>query len=259
MKRSIFYAAILLILLQASLTGKAASQETLTGYQIMEKVENRLIPDDMKMVTVMNLIDKRGKIRKRDLRTFRFSDTKQIMWFLKPADIKGSSFLKFTYDDRDDDMWIYLTDFGKVRRIASHAKKGSFMGSDFTFEDMGDRKLDDYTYKLLKEETAGGKDCWIVESIPNKGVITDYSKMILWVDKTALFPLKTEYYDKRGRLKKNQSAELIKMEKYWVIKRMFMENLKTKHKTEILINEIEINTGLEEKYFDKSYMKRIQK
>ena len=234
------------------------AQEKLTASQIMEHWDNRTIPIDMTSKMTMNLIDKNGKVRMRLLKAYRMSDDKQIMWFLEPANVKGSSFLRLSYDDRDDDMWIYLPAFGKVRRIASHAKKGSFMGSDFTFEDMGDRKLQDYAYQLLKEEVINGKSCWMVESVPNEGVATDYSKIISWIWKEDYLDLKEEFYDKKGNLKKVKTLELIKVEKYWVPKLIVMENLKSKHKTEMVFDEIKVDTGLDEKVFNSNYMTRIQ-
>jgi outer membrane lipoprotein-sorting protein len=231
--------------------------QDLTADQIMDKSDNRPVPVDMKSETVMKLIDKRGKERNRSLKTYRYGDDKQIMWFLSPADVKGSSFLRISYDDRDDDMWLYLPAFGKVRRIASHAKKGSFMGTDFTFEDIGDRKLSDYSYTLIKEESVGDKECWVIESIPNEKVVTDYAKILTWIWKDDFAPVKEEFYDKKGNLKKIKHVELQKTGKYWVASKMTMENIKSKHKTVILIENIEVDTGIDEKMFDTSYLKRI--
>ncbi len=237
--------------------GLLTAQE-ITGRQIMEMVDKRPIPKDFKSTTIMKLIDKRGKVRERSINSYRMGDDKQIMWFIKPADVKGSSFLRISYDERDDDMWLYLPSFGKVRRIASHAKKGSFMGSDFTYEDIGDRKLDEYTYKLIKEETIEGKDCWLVESTPNKGVVTDYSKIESWISKEALVQIVENYYDKRSKLKKKMNREMSKIENFWMAVNMKMENLKTKHKTEIIIDNIEINIGLNEDFFKTASLKRIR-
>lgn len=223
----------------------------------MEGWDNRIFPIDNTSKMTMNLIDKKGKIRERLLKTYRMSDDKQIMWFLQPADVKGSCFLRLSYDDRDDDMWIYLPAFGKVRRIASHAKKGSFMGTDFTYEDMGDRKLKDYTYQLLKEEEINGKSCWVVESIPNEGVATDYSKIVSWIWKDGYYEIREEFYDDRGNLKKIKTVEMLKVEKYWVPEVIVMENLKSNHKTEMIFDELEVDTGLDEKVFKSNYMTRI--
>ena len=233
------------------------AQEKLTANQIMEHWDSRTIPLDMTSQMTMNMIDKKGKVRTRLLKTYRMSDDKQIMWFLQPSDVKGSSFLRLSYDDRDDDMWIYLPAFGKVRRIASHAKKGSFMGTDFTFEDMGDRKLKDYKYQLIKDEEISGKSCWVVESIPGEDVATDYSKIVSWIWKEEYIDLKEEYFDKKGNLKKVKVVDVVNVEKYWIPNSVTMENLKTKHKTEMIFDEIMVDNGLDEKVFTSNYMTRI--
>jgi outer membrane lipoprotein-sorting protein len=235
----------------------ATPQEDPTAHEIMQRVDERTWPIDMVCNMTMNLVDKKGSVRKRSMKTYRMSDEKQIMWFLEPADVKGSSFLRLSYEDRDDDMWIYLPAFRKVRRIASHAKKGSFMGSDFTFEDMGDRKLRDYDYRLLDEEEIEGQSCWVIESIPLEGVATDYSKIVSWIWKDDYFPIKEEFHDTKGELTKVKTAELTKVEKYWVPKLMVMENLKSNHKTELIFEEIDVDTGLDENVFKSSYMTRI--
>jgi len=180
-----------------------------------------------------------------------------MMWFLSPADVKGSSFFKIEYDDKDDDMWIYLPALGKIRRIASSAKNGSFMGSDFTYEDMGDRKVKDYSYKILKDETFEGKECWIIESIPLAGVSTDYSKIISWVWKDDHYQIKEEFYNKKGTLKKIKTAELIKIKNYWVPKKIVMNDLSVTHKTELVFDKMEVDTGLDPKIFDQNNMTKI--
>jgi outer membrane lipoprotein-sorting protein len=232
-------------------------QEKLTADQIMQKVDTRIIPQDMTAMMKMDLISKKGNVRSRAMKTYRMSDDKQIMWFLEPADVKGSSFLRLSHDDRDDDMWLYLPAFGKVRRIASHAKKGNFMGSNFTYEDLGDRKLKDYTYKLLKEETIGNKACWVVESIPKPHLTTDYAKIISWVWKDDYLAVKEEFYDKKGNLKKVMNVDLQRVDKYRVPSKITMEDLKSSHKTELIFDQIKVDTGLKDEIFSTNYMTRI--
>lgn len=233
------------------------AKENLSAYQIMKNVEDRIIPQDMTSNMKMNLVDKAGKIRSRGMKTYRMSDDKQIMWFLDPADVKGSSFLRMSYDDRDDDMWIYLPAFGKVRRIVSNAKTGTFMGSDFTYEDMGDRNLNDYNYKLSKQEKVNGKDCWVVESTPKSGVTTDYSKIISWIWQDEFTDIKEEYYDKKGNLKKVKTTELQKVSKYWIPTKISMKDVKTNHRTDLNFSDVRVDTGLKKDVFDTSHMTRV--
>lgn len=228
-----------------------------TADEIMQKVDSRTTPKDTKMLMKMNLIDKKNNVRQRDLKTYKLSDEKMMMWFLTPADVKGSCFLKFENDDKDDDMWIYLPALGKVRRIASSATNGSFMGSDFTYEDMGDRNLKDYTYKLLKEETYEGKQCWVIESTPKQGVTTDYSKIVSWIWKDEYIAVKEESYDKKGTLRKVKTVDLTKVKEYWIPKTITMNDLKVNHKTELASSDIEVDTGIDASIFDQNNMTRI--
>lgn len=225
-----------------------------TADEIMKRVDEAVVPKNMKSAMKMNLIDSKNQVRQRDLKVFRLTDEKMMMWFLNPADVKGTSFLKITNIDRDDDMWIYLPALGKVRRIASSAKNGSFMGSDFTFEDMGDRKLKDYTYKLLKNEVLEGKQCWVVESTPNAGISTDYSKIVSWIWQDADISVKEEFYNKKGTLKKIKTTELIKVKTYWVPKKNVMQDLSVKHNTEIIFDRIEVDTNVDPSMFDQTNM-----
>ncbi len=228
-----------------------------TGDEIMKKVDEVVVPKDMKSAMKMNLIDSKNQARQRDLKVFRLTDVKMMMWFLNPADVKGTCFLKIANTDRDDDMWIYLPALAKVRRIASSAKNGSFMGSDFTFEDMGDRKLKDYSYKFLKTEALDGKQCWVVESVPNTGVSTDYSKIVSWVWQDANMSVREEFYDKKGTLKKIKTTELVKVKTYWIPRKNVMQDLSSKHRTEILFEKIEVDTGIDANMFDQNNMTKI--
>ena len=257
MNRLIFALISAFILGGIILPGNAITQEKLSAEKIMEKVDNRTYPVDMTAIMTMDLIDKKGNSRTQVTKTYRMSDEKQIMWFLEPANVKGSSFLRISYDDRDDDMWLYLPAFGKVRRIATHAKSGNFMGSDFTYEDLGDRKLKDYKYRWIKEEEINGKKCQVIESLPNEDVSTDYSKIVSWIWPDADLAIKEEFYDKDGNLKKIKTVDLQKMDKYWVPTLMTMENIKSKHKTEMHFNDMNLDTGLDENIFKSNYMKRI--
>jgi len=248
---------IIAIMLITALYSMLFAQE-MTGYQIMKNVDERVIPDDIETDMTMNLVDKKGRVRSRFIHSYRMSDDKQIMWFNEPADVKGSSFLRLSYDDRDDDMWIYLPAFGKVRRIASHAKNGSFMGSDFTYEDMGDRKVDDYEYTILGEEDVDGRSCWMIQSIPKPGVATDYSKGVSWVWKQEFIVVKSDLYDKKGKLRKQMNQNLIELDGYWIYDRITMHNLKRQGHTELILDNIKLNTGVEETLFKSNQLTRIR-
>lgn len=236
----------------------ANKEEELTAEELAQKVVTREQPKTMKATMKMVLIDKKGDKRERKVSTIRQGDKKILMWFLSPADEKGVSFLRKSYDDRDDDMWIFLPAFGKVRRIASHAKKGNFMGTDFTYEDMGERKIKNYTYKILKEEKINDWDCWVLEWTPKKDVDTDYSKIISWVWKENYSPLVEEFYDKTGEKKKIKKVDIEKSEKYWLPVKMVMEDINANHKTEMYFKDIKVDEKVKDFVFTTNYMQRVR-
>ena len=128
----------------------------LTGKQIIEKVYNRPTPKSQEAVLTMTLINKQGKKRIRKIKQISkdFGDVeKKIMFFMSPADVKNTSFMNWSYDKKgkSDDQWIYLPVVKKVKRISSDSKSDYFMGSDFTYDDLGDRKLDADIHKFLRQ------------------------------------------------------------------------------------------------------------
>ena len=148
-----------------------AQGQEMSGKEIMTIVDERPDGDDRRSVLTMTLINKRGQQRIREVKSFSKDfgkDKKSVMVFEKPADVKGTAFLSWEYDDpaREDDKWLYMPALKKVRRISGSSRNEYFMGSDFTYDDMGDRNVEEDTHTLLGEENVGGHACWKVKSIP---------------------------------------------------------------------------------------------
>lgn len=226
-----------------------------TGRDIMQKVDERPDGDTRKSLMTMELINKRGSKRVRSVLSYSKdygNDKKTIMFFQEPADVKGTGFLTWDYneEDKDDDRWLYLPALKKNRRISgASAKKEYFMGSDFTFDDMGNRDLNADNHKLLREETLNGDDCWVIESTP-KETDEQYSKKIGWIHKDYLIAVKVEYYDKQGALMKVLEVDGVKeVDGFWTATSMTMNNLQREHKTFINIESIEYNMPLEDNLF----------
>lgn len=238
-----------------------AQTDKLTGRDIMLKVHDRPDGDDRKSVMQMTLINRRGRTRKRAvlfLSKDYGKDSKSIMFFQSPADVKGTGFLQYEYDDlsKEDDRWLYLPALKKVRRISGSSKNDYFMGTDFTYDDMGNRSIDEDSHELLHEEEKDGYNCWVVESKPkDKGYM--YSKMIKWVRQDTLIPVMVEFYDRQGNLLKILTVtDIRKQDDFWTAFKMRMGNIQDKHKTVLEIKEMHYNTGLEDNLFRVSSLER---
>lgn len=231
-----------------------------SAQSIMEKVYHRKAPESGESDMTMTLINSRGNKRVRSLHQFFLDDgktEKKIMFFKSPADVKNTSFMNWSYEsDKDDDQWLYLPALRKVKRISGDNKGDRFMGSDFTYDDMGERKPDEDTHQLLKTEKMNGKTTYVIESVPkNNGEV--YSKTITWVVKDKWYGLKKEYYDQSGKLLKvltNESTVII--DGFLIVKGMKMKNVQKSHSTLIELDNIKVNTGITDRKFTQRMMER---
>lgn len=165
--------------------------------------------------------------------------------------------MSWSYDDEQaDDQWIYLPAIKRTKRISSDSKSDYFMGSDFTYDDLGDRKLDDDNHKLLREEKMNGKDCYVVESIAEEEEYM-YSKTTTWIDKTNFIGVQKEFYDEDGDLLKILSIkEFQEISGFLIISNSEMKNVQKEHSTSIVLSNIKINTNISVSTFSERMMMR---
>lgn len=237
---------------------------SLTGREVMEKMDANLEPETSKGKLVMRLISKAGGTRERVLQSYFKTENgleKRYIKFLEPADVEGTSFLTLEQPEDSDVQYLYLPVLHKVTRIESQKKKGSFMGSDFTYKDMEAVNLDEWSYELLREEKYRKMSCYVVKARPaNQKVLeeTGYSKKISWVDCDNFLARKVKFYDKTENLLKVLTLEEYKLfsEKYWVAQKMTMRNIQTGHSTELIFKDMKVGTEIPDMYFTPRYLMR---
>ena len=181
------------------------------------------------------------------------------MFFLYPGDVKGTGFLTWDYDrtDKEDDKWLYLPAMKKTRRISgSSSKTDYFMGSDFTYDDMGRRNLSEDTHTLLREESIDGHKCWVLQSVP-KTTGEIYTKRISWIRQDCLIPIRVEYYDKLNKLHRLLVASDIKqVDGFWTVGKMNMKNVQTNHETALVFKNYKYNTPADDNMFTVSQLEK---
>ena len=234
----------------------------LSGRDIMQKVRNRADGDTRSATIEMTLIQKSGHKRVRKLESWAMdigNDTKKIMFFTYPGDVKGTGFLTWDYDNtaKTDDKWLYLPAMKKTRRISGKSSKTDyFMGSDFTYNDMSTRSVDEEKHRLLREEMLGGHKCWVIESVPNdKDEI--YARRVTWIRQDCLMAVKAEYYDKLNKLHRRLTiSDIEKVQGFWTMHLMQMENVQTGHKTIIRMDNQKFNIKLSPNLFTVSQLEK---
>lgn len=187
-------------------------------------------------------------------------DSKSVIIILEPAGEKGIGFLQYDYDEpgKDSDQWMYFSAMGKVKRIVSGSddkpKTGSFFGTEISYEDMEAKKLDDFTYKKLKEEVYRKRSCWVIESKPTSNYFrkTNYSKSIRWIDKRTYISLKSILFNRQGRrIKRITNSHLEHINGIWVMKRMLVNNLETRRLTVFKLLKTALNLKINDEFLTR--------
>ncbi len=249
MKKALF------ILAACMMATFGANAQNLTGREIIQKVKDRPDGDTRYGEMELTLIKKNGSSRQRKVSSWAMDedkDTKKMMFFTYPGDVKGTGFLTWDYDQigKEDAKWLYLPAMKKTRRISgSSSKTDYFMGTDFTYDDMGSRHIDEDKHTLLREEMKDGHKCWVVESVPvDKHEI--YSRKVTWIRQDCLVAVCAEYYDKLNKLHRLLTiSEIKKIQDFWTICKMEMKNVQTGHSTVIEVKNTQYDVKIDKDLF----------
>jgi outer membrane lipoprotein-sorting protein len=182
---------------------------------------------------------------------------KTLIVFQHPRDIKGTGLLTFEHIQREDDQWLYLPALKRVKRIASKNKSGSFVGSEFAYEDISSNEPDKYDYRYLREDKYDNLDVWIVERYP-KDPNSGYTRIISWVDQSNHQTVKEEFFDRKDAPLKIQfnNENTRYLDKYWRPTEIVMENLQTKKRSILRFQNWRFRQGLTDSFFTKRSLER---
>jgi hypothetical protein len=235
----------------AMILGFAATSTgaSLDGRAILDKAEdiNAFGLDGSYALVNMDLI-KGSAVRSRKIEAKSMdidSRSHTLMRITAPPDLAGMAFLTIENVGRDDDQWLYLPEIGKAKRIKSSDRSGSLFGSDFTYEDVQPRDLDEGNHRRLPDESPDGVPCYVVETISKDPSTSSYGKSITYVRKSDWMPKQIKLFDKKGALWKFLALDPpvkhpAKTGTRLVTKRLIMANLKRKTQTRMTITKLDL-------------------
>jgi len=246
------YILIILIVFLFICIGNQGIAQELTGKEIIERTESIETLKDLRGDMEMQIINKSGKTRVRELTIIGLENEKgvdkSLIRFIKPSKVKGTGFLSISNPDGPDESYLYLPALGKPRRLSSEERGGNFMGSDFTNEDMSPSH-EDYEHKLLNIEEVDGVAYYIVESVPGTDKIRQdvgFARKLTWISKDKFQILKMEAMDINGKI-----IRVLTFANYqevgkdaWIPTRMEMKTIESGSQTILEYKNIRVNTGL---------------
>ena len=204
-------------------------------------------------------LESRREIRMKNLEVINDGD-KSLTIFDSPKDVKGTAFLNYTHKMGDDDQWLYLPALKRVKRISSRNKSGSFMGSEFSYEDISSQEIEKYTYKWLREEEYEGMDCFVTERAPVDKKNSGYSRQVVWIDKQEYRTWQVQYYDRKNEHLKTLTMKNYKQykDKFWRALEMHMANHQTGKSTLLQFTDYKFMVDLNDDDFSKNSLQRLR-
>lgn len=237
-----------------SVIGSPQQAATPDARKIMEAVYNQDTSRDTSWQGFMDVFDKKGNMRRKRF-AFRklggLGNSKTLIRFVEPVEVRGVGLLSYNLKGQADRQWLYTPAIQRTRRIAPQERSGRFLGTDFTHEDMAERVLDDFTYRLIAEgETIDGLKTNKIEAKPVSPDKSQYSLIYIWVPLDVPYGILVEMYDRKGQKTRiYHASELTKLSNIWVAKRLEMQTVSDNTRTLLMLDAIRFNTGLKEDLF----------
>ena len=211
----------------------------------------------------MVLRNRQGQESRRELRVkvleVEGDGDRSLFVFDEPRDVAGTAMLIHGHTDAPDDQWLYLPALTRVKRISSANRSGSFMGSEFAYEDMSVPEVEKYTYRYLRDEPCGELTCTVVERFPTEER-SGYLRQVVWQDKDELRVWKVEYYDRKdAHLKTLTLSDYgLYLDRYWQAGEQNMVNHVTGKSTDLTWSDFQFGADIDEAEFTQTGLRRAR-
>ena len=227
--------------------------------KIVEEAQNRSRSKSQKYEGTLEVIDARNKVatkRWEYLRIGSFGDSKSILRFTEPPEVKGVALLVYNHPDRASDQWMWRPEIGRDQRIALQDRSTRFFGTDFSFEDLEERDVNQFDYKLTGEEPLEGAACWKLESRPKQTKSSQYTYSILWVRKDNYVATQIEGYSKSGLARRINYHDVQNIQNIWTARRIEVFDANKKSRTVLKLEKLEYNVPLKDTDFTMQALRR---
>jgi len=205
----------------------------------------------------MEIKDSSGITRTREFTILRMNTDgkkqKFYVYFTGPADVRKMAYLVWKNPGADDDRWLWLPAKSLVKRIAPGDKRTSFVGSDFVYEDVSGRSLNEDTHELVETTDKQYK----IRNTPKDKDSVEFAYYDVWIDKDTFLPRKAEYYDKNDKLyRKVEGVKVETIEGHPTITEAVASDLKSGSTTKNTFSEVKYDIGLNENIFSERFLRR---
>lgn len=183
-------------------------------------------------------------------------NSKAVLRFVAPAEVKGVALLIVNHPERSSDQWMWTPALQRERRIALQDRSTRFFGTDFSFEDLEERDINQYDYRLVGNDTIDGVVCWRLESKPRQGKVSQYTKADIWIRKDTYAVVRIDSWIKNDVARRLVYGDFEQVQGIWTARHLEMTDLRRKSRTVLRLDKLQYNVPLEENNFTLQALRR---
>jgi hypothetical protein len=254
--RVAWMASIAAIMSFAGLRLTAAPQD---GKSIVEEAQRRADATSQRYEGLLRSFEPNGKVAEKRWMYDRLGShgqSKTVIRFMAPAEVKGVALLIANHPDRASDQWMWTPAIERDRRIALQDRSTRFFGTDFSFEDLEERDVNLYDYSLLGNDTIDGMLCWTIQATPKPGKGSQYTKSISWIRQDNHAYVRVDLYVKETVVRRLTYANLRNTQGIWTAHDLTMADLRRGSRTQLVLDKVQYNLPLKDEDFTLQAIRR---
>jgi outer membrane lipoprotein-sorting protein len=227
--------------------------------QIVDEAQKRTDVKSQRYEGLLQVFDAKGKISDKRWTLERqgaHGESKAVLRFTVPAEAKGVALLIVNHPDRASDQWMWTPAIERDRRIALQDRSTRFFGTDFSFEDLEERDVNQYEYALAGDDTVDGAACWKITSTPHESKSSQYTRSIVWVRKDTYAFARFENYVRDQVVRRLNYSNFQNVQGIWTARQLEMTDLRRGSRTRLTLDKLEYNVPLKDEDFTLQAIRR---
>lgn len=256
-RRSLFL--FLALFVASRYTGGRKAHAADDARMIIAEAQRRTDAKSQQYEGVLQVLDAKGKISDKRW-TFKrlgsHGQARAVLRFIAPPEVKGVALLVVNHPDRPSDQWMWTPATERDRRIAIQDRSTRFFGTDFSFEDLDERDVDQYDYVLLGEESIDGAPSWKIESTPKQSRSSQYTRSIVWIRTDSYAFARIENYVKDKLVRRLNFTDIRNTQGIWTARQLEMLDLTRGSRTRLTLEDLQYNLPLDEEEFTLQAIRR---
>jgi hypothetical protein len=222
------------------------------GMEIAQKAQERTLSKSEHYTGTLQVIDTHHKVTEKRWifdRIGSHGDSKAILRFTAPPEVKGVALLVVNHPDRASDQWMWTPALERDRRIALQDRSARFFGTDFSFEDLEERDINQFSYALMGEDATACVGCWKLESRAKQSKASQYTSSQLWIRKDNYAIVRIDHYKKEKVVRRIDYSDIENIQGIWTPKTIEIRDIPRGSRTVMKIEDLRYNLPMKDSEF----------